>query len=97
MVLGHYFVIDKGGEGCLSRVNTSESVEDAKERLKVSELIDLLIEADDDEAEEQRATIVQSLEGLASLCLRYYRLYMMTAFYTLCYLSYICSAPRSLS
>ncbi len=45
---------------------------DAKEREKVSELLDLLLEANDDETEEQRSAIVQTLESLASLCLRYY-------------------------
>eukprot|EP01084_Bolivina_argentea_P279178 477255_1 len=59
----------QGGEGCLSRVNTSGSPVDAKEREKVSELLDLLLEANDDETEEQRSAIVQTLESLASLCL----------------------------
>ncbi len=67
-----FFVVHKGGEGCLSRVNTSGSPEDAKERVKVSELLDLLLEANDDEMEEQRSAIVQTLESLTSLCLRYY-------------------------
>ncbi len=65
------FVVAKGGEGCLSCVNTSGSPEAAQEREKVSELLDLLLEADDDETEEQRSAIVQTLESLTSLCLRY--------------------------
>ncbi len=46
-------------------------MEGAKERVRVNELIDLLLKVDDDETEEQRATIIKSLEDLMSLCLRY--------------------------